>query len=277
MPIARIVSFEESAPAGGRDEAPDRRGRTARRPSRLRDHHASRRRGRVRRSSSSSSTARRTTGRATQRSTRCPPDPSPRAAAYQSRDTRSPSAEPPGRAAPARRGGGAGARQFALSSWPAAAPAPGQAVARCRFRGYTFELDSPVHELDRKSCSASSRGTTRPSPTTAKSTSRSRASETNGARATATSLSSPTSFHGTWRRSSSPPVSPSTHWFSWQRSSITFGSSSASRSSWRYQGPDVPPPSAPVRINFWLDHGFPPTNGKPVEIVVRRFTFTPAP
>jgi hypothetical protein len=74
-----------------------------------------------------------------------------------------------------------------------------------------------------------------------------------------------------------PAVSPSTHWFVWQRGSVTFGSSSTSPSSWRYEGPDVPPPSAPVRINLWLDHGIPPKNGEPIEIVVTHFAFTPGP
>jgi hypothetical protein len=72
-----------------------------------------------------------------------------------------------------------------------------------------------------------------------------------------------------------PAVSPSTHWFDWQRGSVTFGSSSTKPSSWRYERAGVPPPSAPVRMNLWLYHGIPPTNGEPVEIVVRRFTYTP--
>jgi hypothetical protein len=72
-----------------------------------------------------------------------------------------------------------------------------------------------------------------------------------------------------------PAVSSSTHWFDWQRGSVTFGSSSANPSSWLYGGPGVPPPSAQVRINLWLDHGLAPKNGKPVEIVVKHFAFTP--
>ena len=74
-----------------------------------------------------------------------------------------------------------------------------------------------------------------------------------------------------------PAVSPSTHWFDWRRGSVTFGSSSAHPSSWRYGGPDVPPPSAQVRINLWLYHGIPPKNGKPVEIVIKHFAFTQGP
>jgi len=39
----------------------------------------------------------------------------------------------------------------------------------------------------------------------------------------------------------------------------------------------VPQPgSEQLRINLWLFRGAPPTDGKTVEVIVKRFTFTPA-
>ena len=58
---------------------------------------------------------------------------------------------------------------------------------------------------------------------------------------------------------------------------MTFRSSTATPARWTYTGSDVPPPPANAHINLWLDGGAPPMNGKPVEIVVTRFTFTPMP
>ena len=66
--------------------------------------------------------------------------------------------------------------------------------------------------------------------------------------------------------------------FDWQPDAVTFAASSAAPSAWTYSGADVPPPgSEHVRMNLWLYRGTPPANGKSVEVVVKRFTFTPAP
>jgi hypothetical protein len=69
---------------------------------------------------------------------------------------------------------------------------------------------------------------------------------------------------------------PSTDSFDWEKRSVIFRGSTAIPSAWTYTGPDVPPPAATARINLWLFRGAPPRNGKQVEIVVTRFTFTPA-
>jgi hypothetical protein len=37
----------------------------------------------------------------------------------------------------------------------------------------------------------------------------------------------------------------------------------------------VPQSATPVRMNLWLFHGMPPTNGQPVEIIVSDFSFSP--
>ncbi len=39
----------------------------------------------------------------------------------------------------------------------------------------------------------------------------------------------------------------------------------------------VPQQAMPVHINLWLFQGHPPVNGRPVEIVIRNFKFTPLP
>jgi hypothetical protein len=49
--------------------------------------------------------------------------------------------------------------------------------------------------------------------------------------------------------------------------------------SWLYQPADsarfIPRQATPVHLNLWLFKGKPPADGKEVEIVARRFTFTP--
>jgi hypothetical protein len=81
---------------------------------------------------------------------------------------------------------------------------------------------------------------------------------------------------GNVQRIVQPPVSSSTQSFDWRASAVTFTSSSAMPSSWTYVGPDVPQPSsAHARLNLWLYRGEPQLEGKTVEVVVRRFTFTP--
>lgn len=82
---------------------------------------------------------------------------------------------------------------------------------------------------------------------------------------------------GNLQRITQPAVPSSTHSFDWQANAITFASSTASPSPWTYTGPDIPKPGTEhVRMNLWLFRGAPPLNGKTVEVVVKRFTFTPA-
>jgi hypothetical protein len=78
----------------------------------------------------------------------------------------------------------------------------------------------------------------------------------------------------------------STHRFEWQPDSVQFASYQGLASpptpgdlieSWTYSGSDVPPPGrGNARINLWLFNGVPPTNGQPLELIVRSFQFSPA-
>ena len=69
----------------------------------------------------------------------------------------------------------------------------------------------------------------------------------------------------------------STASFAWRPGSVAFAASAASPSSWTYTGADVPVPGDErARLNLWLFRGAPPANGKPVEVVVRSFSFAPA-
>ncbi len=73
-------------------------------------------------------------------------------------------------------------------------------------------------------------------------------------------------------------MTTSSHSFTWSASSISFASSSALPGSWTYTGADVPAPGDErARMNLWLFRGAPPTNGLPVEVVVKSFTFTAGP
>jgi hypothetical protein len=83
---------------------------------------------------------------------------------------------------------------------------------------------------------------------------------------------------GNLQRITQPAASSSAHWFDRQANAVTFGSSAAAPSSWTYAGSALPQPgSEHVRMNLWLYRGAPPLNGRSVEVVVSRFTFTPAP
>ncbi len=75
------------------------------------------------------------------------------------------------------------------------------------------------------------------------------------------------------------PASPSSqHGFTWTPGSVAFTSSTGSVPTWTYSGADVPPAGDETpRMNLWLPGGRPPTDGRPVEVVVRSFTFTPLP
>jgi hypothetical protein len=78
----------------------------------------------------------------------------------------------------------------------------------------------------------------------------------------------------------------STQRFTWSPTSVFFQSLRGLReddaeevASWRFQPEDAPRRVAqqpmPVHLNLWLFDGQPPSDGKPVEIVVRAFSFTP--
>jgi hypothetical protein len=77
----------------------------------------------------------------------------------------------------------------------------------------------------------------------------------------------------------------STQRFTWSPDSVFFQSLRGLRdddceqmASWRFAPDDAPQRVSqqpmPVHINLWLFRGQPPTDGKPVEIVIRAFTFT---
>jgi hypothetical protein len=81
---------------------------------------------------------------------------------------------------------------------------------------------------------------------------------------------------GHLQRITQPAVAASTHFFDWRAGAVAFSSATATPAAWTYAGADVPPPgSEHVRMNLWLFRGAPPTDGRSVEVVVRRFTFTP--
>jgi hypothetical protein len=83
---------------------------------------------------------------------------------------------------------------------------------------------------------------------------------------------------GHLQRIAQPAASPSTHSFDWQAGAVTFSSATAAPSPWTYTGADVPPPGTEhARMNLWLYRGAPPADGKSVEVVVKSFSFTPAP
>jgi hypothetical protein len=78
----------------------------------------------------------------------------------------------------------------------------------------------------------------------------------------------------------------STHRFTWSPTNIVFQSEhghaqekSASFAHWVYQPADaaarVSQKAMPVHLNLWCFNGRPPTNGQPVELIVRAFKFTP--
>jgi hypothetical protein len=80
----------------------------------------------------------------------------------------------------------------------------------------------------------------------------------------------------------------STQRFTWSPTTVFFQSLLGHRdddaqqvASWRYEPADparrISQQAMPVHINLWCFEGRPPTDGRPVEVVVRAFTFTPLP
>jgi hypothetical protein len=80
-------------------------------------------------------------------------------------------------------------------------------------------------------------------------------------------------------RFTQPASTTSTHRFNWQPGQITWESRDGAGNliaRYTYTGADVPKPGDErVRLNLWLFNGAAPTNGLPVEVVVRSFAFTP--
>ena len=76
-----------------------------------------------------------------------------------------------------------------------------------------------------------------------------------------------------------PSVPTTTHQFTWRPGRIDWlsrNSTGATIASSTYAGSDVPPSSdETVRLNLWLFGGAAPTDGNPVEVIVRSFTFAP--
>lgn len=79
----------------------------------------------------------------------------------------------------------------------------------------------------------------------------------------------------------------STHRFTWHANKVFFQSLHGHTSTnptvfhqWTFTSRqpqrEIPQQSLPVHMNLWLVDGQPPTNGQPVEIVIRTFTYTPA-
>ena len=81
------------------------------------------------------------------------------------------------------------------------------------------------------------------------------------------------------RRFSQPSATTSSHRFTWRPGSVAWESRDSAGSlvaSYSYTGTDVPKTGDErVRLNLWLFNGAAPTDGNPVEVIVRSFTFTP--
>jgi len=81
--------------------------------------------------------------------------------------------------------------------------------------------------------------------------------------------------------------SATTHRFTWSRQSVVYESRHGHYDddrgdlieSWRFAPPDpatlIPQQPLPVHLNLWLVHGHPPTDGREVEVIIDKFSFTP--
>jgi len=77
----------------------------------------------------------------------------------------------------------------------------------------------------------------------------------------------------------------STHSFEWNSDHVSFSSYQGYPpslgpliDSWTYTGPDIPPEGAGnARINLWLNNGTPPSNGQNMEVVIKAFDHVPFP
>ncbi len=82
--------------------------------------------------------------------------------------------------------------------------------------------------------------------------------------------------------------SASVHGFDWSNIEVSFlslygqtshltDSNSETAASWAYNGTDTPPAgnTTTTRMDLWLLDGTPPSDNKPIEIVISKFEFTP--
>jgi hypothetical protein len=80
-------------------------------------------------------------------------------------------------------------------------------------------------------------------------------------------------------RFTQPSTTTSTQSFTWRAGQVSWRSvdgAGAQIASYSYAGKDVPlPGDERVHLNLWLFNGSAPTDGQPVEIVVRSFAFAP--
>lgn len=76
-----------------------------------------------------------------------------------------------------------------------------------------------------------------------------------------------------------PTDATTSHSFTWTKGRVVWTSTKASGeiiATYTYAGADVPPSGDErVRLNLWLFGGNAPTDGQPVEVVIRSFAFTP--
>lgn len=84
-----------------------------------------------------------------------------------------------------------------------------------------------------------------------------------------------------------PGLTASTHRFTWTSDSIAYDAHDGYLSlaealpiaDWTYApadgARDIPQDALVVHMNLWLTEGRPPSDGKPIEIVIRNFSFTP--
>jgi hypothetical protein len=78
-----------------------------------------------------------------------------------------------------------------------------------------------------------------------------------------------------------PTTTNTRHTFEWRPGQVTWnsyelgGTTPVLRASYSYSGADVPSSKDErVRLNLWLFQGQAPTDGQPVEVIVKRFDFT---
>ena len=76
-----------------------------------------------------------------------------------------------------------------------------------------------------------------------------------------------------------PATTTSTQSFTWRAGQVSWlstDSTGGTIASYAYSGTDVPlPGDERVHLNLWLFNGAAPTNGRPVEVVVRSFSYSP--
>lgn len=78
-----------------------------------------------------------------------------------------------------------------------------------------------------------------------------------------------------------PGGAPTSHGFRWAPDSVllqSYGGRGADLplQSWQYAGRKVPVPGGETpRMNLWLFHGSPPTDGQPVEVIISKFEWVP--